>query len=156
MNKETLQEYNGKLEENNVSLANVLTTINNLPETSSGGSSNIYSTEERRVGTWIDGKPLYRKVVDLGSGDISEAQIQTGIINMDSVIRIECCIKNTGYGGWRTIPFLYVTGTTIGSGAWAGGFWLNGEGSIIEFEMGKTLGTIIKGYATIEYTKTTD
>lgn len=24
---------------------------------------NIYSTEERIVGTWIDGKPIYRKVV---------------------------------------------------------------------------------------------
>ena len=30
---------------------------------SSGGSSEeIYSTEETRIGTWIDGKPLYRKV----------------------------------------------------------------------------------------------
>ena len=29
---------------------------------SSGGSSEeIYSTEETRIGTWIDGKPLYRK-----------------------------------------------------------------------------------------------
>lgn len=31
----------------------------------SGGSSeslDVYSTEEKRIGTWIDGKPLYRKV----------------------------------------------------------------------------------------------
>ena len=34
----------------------------------SGGSANsssqgeVYSTEETRIGTWIDGKPLYRKV----------------------------------------------------------------------------------------------
>ena len=41
MNKETIQEYNERLEENNVSLANVLTTINNLPEAGSGGSRNI-------------------------------------------------------------------------------------------------------------------
>ena len=27
------------------------------------GSSNNYSTEEQVVGTWIDGKPLYRKLV---------------------------------------------------------------------------------------------
>lgn len=28
---------------------------------SSGSSEEIYSTEETRIGTWIDGKPLYRK-----------------------------------------------------------------------------------------------
>ena len=59
-NEETLQTNNERIEENNVSLANVLETINNLP-TSSGGGSNVYSTEETVVGTWM-GKPLYRKV----------------------------------------------------------------------------------------------
>ena len=44
MNKETLQEYNEKLEENNVSLANVLTTINNLPERGTGGGSRSIIT----------------------------------------------------------------------------------------------------------------
>lgn len=63
MNKETLQEYNARLAENNTSLDDVLTTINNLPEGGSSGMSNIFSTEETRIGTWIDGKPLYRKVV---------------------------------------------------------------------------------------------
>ena len=57
-NEETLQEYNERLEENNVSLANVLTTINNLSSTSGGGSLDIYSTNETRVGTWLDGKPI--------------------------------------------------------------------------------------------------
>ena len=28
---------------------------------------SIYSQEERRVGTWINGEPLYQKVVDFGS-----------------------------------------------------------------------------------------
>lgn len=29
---------------------------------SAGSSEEIYSTEETRIGTWIDGKPLYRRV----------------------------------------------------------------------------------------------
>lgn len=29
---------------------------------SGGSSEEVYSTEETRIGTWIDGKPLYRKV----------------------------------------------------------------------------------------------
>lgn len=28
-----------------------------------GASEEVYSTEEIRIGTWIDGKPLYRKVI---------------------------------------------------------------------------------------------
>lgn len=28
-----------------------------------GSSGEIYSTEETRIGTWIDGKPLYRKII---------------------------------------------------------------------------------------------
>ena len=41
-NEETLQEYNTRLEENNTSLDDILTTINNLPEGgSSGGSRSI-------------------------------------------------------------------------------------------------------------------
>lgn len=30
---------------------------------SGGSSEEVYSTEETRIGTWIDGKPLYRKVL---------------------------------------------------------------------------------------------
>lgn len=28
-----------------------------------GSPENVYSTEETRIGTWIDGKPVYRRVV---------------------------------------------------------------------------------------------
>lgn len=34
-----------------------------VPQDSSGGGE-VYSTEETRIGTWIDGKPLYRKCVE--------------------------------------------------------------------------------------------
>ncbi len=30
-------------------------------------AENVYSTEETRIGTWIDGKPLYRKTYNIGS-----------------------------------------------------------------------------------------
>lgn len=64
-NEETLQEYNERLEENNVSLANVLTTIKNLPSSGGGSSSDIYSTEETVIGTWIDGQPLYQRTFEI-------------------------------------------------------------------------------------------
>ena len=28
-----------------------------------GSSSEVYSTEEQKIGTWIDGKPLYRRII---------------------------------------------------------------------------------------------
>lgn len=42
-----------------------------------GGSAwEVYSTEETRIGTWIDGKPLYRKCF---SGNISFATYETAV-----------------------------------------------------------------------------
>ncbi len=37
-----------------------------LSGTTGGGTNNNYSTEEQVIGTWIDGKPLYRKVISFG------------------------------------------------------------------------------------------
>lgn len=49
-----------------------------------------YSTEERMIGYWIDGKPLYRKVVEL-SGTFSSGNhnFNHGITNLERVIRAE-------------------------------------------------------------------
>lgn len=33
---------------------------------STGGASDVYSTEETAIGTWIDGKTIYRKVIEVG------------------------------------------------------------------------------------------
>lgn len=33
---------------------------------STGGSTDVYSTEETAIGTWIDGNTIYRKVVEVG------------------------------------------------------------------------------------------
>lgn len=54
---------------------------------------NIYSTSETKIGTWIDGKPLYRKVVDYivptnGIGDYNRTttiSVQHGIFNIDKI-----------------------------------------------------------------------
>lgn len=38
---------------------------------SSSDGSDIYSTEESRIGTWIDGKPLYRRGLQISDGQLS-------------------------------------------------------------------------------------
>lgn len=50
------------------------------------GGFDIYSTEEQRVGTWIDGKPLYRKVYALKGP--STLNTWTTIITLSSEINV--------------------------------------------------------------------
>ena len=54
----------------------------------SGGSSHTYSTTEQVIGTWIDGKPLYEKIIT-GITYVAKASWEnTGITiqNLDKVI----------------------------------------------------------------------
>lgn len=54
----------------------------------------IYSEEERVVGVWTDGKPLYEKTIT-GTTDSSnlETQVNHGISNLDTVVSIEGSIR---------------------------------------------------------------
>lgn len=52
-------------------------------------SEEVYSTAEQRIGTWIDGKPLYEKVIVQKDMSISNAvTINTNILNKDELV--EC------------------------------------------------------------------
>lgn len=42
------------------------TLVANSGGSSGGGASDVYSTEETAIGTWIDGKTIYRKVIEVG------------------------------------------------------------------------------------------
>ena len=47
--------------------------------------NNTYSTEEQVIGTWIDGKPIYRKVIISSGITGNSAQIPHGISNIKKV-----------------------------------------------------------------------
>ena len=57
---------------------------------SSGGGGNIYSTEEQVIGTWIDGRPVYRRV-------ISNQLFDIGFTNITSEGIYDQIIHQTGY-----------------------------------------------------------
>ena len=50
-----------------------------------------YSTDETRIGTWIDGKPIYRKVFDITNPSTSNTDYS--LISSD----LETCIKIYGF-----------------------------------------------------------
>lgn len=58
-----------------------------------GGSGEVYSTDEIRIGTWIDGKPLYRKVfTGTAPSTSSEAQVATFNFSVSTLVKgYGCC-----------------------------------------------------------------
>lgn len=50
--------------------------------------SDMYDTNERVIGKWIDGKPLYQKTVDWGAGpNAADVEREHGIANIDKIVR---------------------------------------------------------------------
>ena len=76
-----------------------------------------YSTSEKRIGTWIDGKPLYRKVFsgvtgNTTDGNISTTEVNTNISNIDKFFIREAFCYNA-YGESLLIPYFSNTGHVI-------------------------------------------
>ena len=112
-----------------------------------GGGSNlildaeIFSTEEKEVGVWIDQKPLYQKTIVLNSEITvsNTAWTSTGVtansLDVDKYVR--CVAQNNGGTCWDAMNV-----ATIG-----------GYISLTAWRNGDTIG--VKTF-TIQYTKTTD
>lgn len=51
------------------------------------GGGTTYSENEQQIGTWIDGKPIYRKVITY-TGDIKEGnnEFKHGIQNLELIV----------------------------------------------------------------------
>lgn len=107
-----------------------------------------YSTEETVVGTWIDGKPLYR---------LTCVGVPTGLVvtlaDLSS-IPIDTLTKVSGGLVSRSsaLPGGYATGTTSTYGEKFVNIWV-GEYALKCYSPGYASGTIV---ASVYYTKTTD
>lgn len=123
---------------------------------SGGGSSSssggeIYSTEETRIGTWIDGKPLYRMVVETSTLGLNVAGGMYSFPKEFTIVDVHGAVisLNTGgvYGDIYMIPGpelpLYIT-------TYDGGVQITQPQSNNSKVCGKPCRLII------EYTKTTD
>lgn len=116
-------------------------------------NSNSYSTEEVKTGgTWIDGKPIYRKVIvrDVSGSLSGLVSIDIDIANIDTPIRIVCGnISLPDGSGAITIPAQYDATTFVQFGA----FRTTG----LQLYCGSTNWTPLTHITLcLEYTKTTD
>lgn len=77
-------------------------------DSASGGSSagEVYSTEETRIGTWIDGKPLYRRFFQGVTSSLYE-NVVANDKNIATVINSFGVLNNTNNFTDVTIPSAY-------------------------------------------------
>lgn len=109
-------------------------------------SSTNYYDDERVVGIWRDGKPLYRKVYAVTSINT----INTGI-SWDTIVDAKM-MSHQSTGQWRNIPWLFNSTDTT----WMGGFFLSDSDHSIRFQLGSNLNNLSYAHIILLYTKTTD
>ena len=108
-----------------------------------------YSEEEREIGVWIDGKPLYEKTVSISPTSLSHGTtIAHGISNVDTVVWLETLMIRSSN---RSIILPYAPTSNAFSGFYA-------DRTNIIFTGGDTWQSTDYSnlYATIRYTKITD
>lgn len=110
-------------------------------------NEEVYSTEEQKIGTWIDGKPLYRKTIISNFEvpfvtQVTSYDIRHNISNIDKVVYAEMT------DGLKHIPNLSMSGgtTTIDYVS----------STMIEIRYINDSWSQRNWYITLEYTKTTD
>ena len=111
------------------------------------GLDTDYSTTEKIVGTWIDGKPIYQKTIDLGVlPNATTKSVNHGILNLDKVISSNGCAKGSDLQ--IPLPHVQTTSTTTQ-------VRVDITPTVIEIITEYNFSTY-NGYITIQYTKTTD
>lgn len=58
---------------------------------------NTYSTNEIRVGTWKDGKPIYRKVITDTTSSSRDDKVFSAITNMETCVNITGILIDNNY-----------------------------------------------------------
>ena len=149
MNKETLQNYNTRLSENNNNLNAVLNMINELPEAGTGEVIDMYSLEETKTNkVWIDGKPIYRKVINFGALPNNEKkQITHGIQNVKMFVGGSAMATN----GNTTFFLPLASPAAVTSNV----YFIETAG-YVEIMTGNDRSSFATCYVILEYTKTTD
>lgn len=107
-----------------------------------------YSTEETDTGKhWIDGKPIYRKVIVESSEKGTQKNVDISALSIDTCVKFE----GTCSGSMYTVPVnTYRNDVTVLS-------LISNDGSTLAlFADGELIGSTVPWKFIIEYTKTTD
>lgn len=123
-----------------------------------GTAQEVYSTEETRIGTWIDGKPLYRKTFSFHqtrTTDYTTLYTTIGVINDADILHMYGHIWSRSNNYKYPIPSSDIVKSSTENysysfqalnSAASGGIFISSNIWRGEFD----------GYLTVEYTKSTD
>lgn len=140
-----------------ITVPNLLKKLTESISNIGGKVTNLttYSTEEVKTGeTWIDGKPIYRKVfTGSGAGNIDITSLKIDEIFFD-LSKTKFFWSNIG----RHVPLPLVataSGDSLITGTYQAGIYTNSSKTKLTIEKGGRI-EMSKYVITIEYTKTTD
>lgn len=132
---------------------NILSKIGKIDslETKYNNLTN-YSTEETYTGSkWIDGKPIYRKVIDCGAlPNNSTKNINTNLQNISNFISISGVSKRPADNNYFPLNLGRPKDLTSSCALWIG----NNYYIYIQTDMDRS--NFTETYVILEYTKTTD
>lgn len=113
---------------------------------------DTYSTEEQVIGTWVDGKTLYRRVFETGA--LPNAAIISSATDLsvtNTIVRVECYAKNDSV----FVPLSYASRS--GSDNVSFNVSINSDTNCYQLTFGTASDKRTwTGYVIIEYTKATD
>ena len=113
---------------------------------------HTYSTTEQRIGTWIDGKPIYRKVLNPTVSGTGYLQYSHGISNFSHIVKAYgYFLRNSDTISWQVIN----RGASDAETAY--GFDIcDITDTIYHLLVGTNFTNVKNCYVILEYTKTTD
>lgn len=114
-----------------------------------GSNPNVYTLGEQVVGKWIDGKPIYRKVVNNIVYDGGDLSVNTGISNISTLIKLEFIEDGVTASVFTNYKY-------IGTNRRNASIRIDKYTGVVSTEGRNTSVTGDKGILIIEYTKTTD
>lgn len=134
-------------------ILNSSSTNNQLPGAKAvyNATLHTYSTTEKRVGTWIDGKPAYELTIidDALSLSGGYGTLATTVANVENVCSSECYVGSPNTAGWRQgyLNSNYYSGLQCS---------INSDNDLTMTIYAKEAVNPIKAKVIVRYTKTTD
>ena len=114
-------------------------------------TGNIYSTDEINTGKlWIDGKPIYRKIIDFGSlPNATSKSVAHNINNLGFVINVSGTVYHTTVITYYPIPLQYKGNDSNYNVE----IYVNNTNIVMNSNTDRSF---YSAYVILEYTKTTD
>lgn len=124
----------------------VTDAISKMNEILGNVSGAVYSTEEKAVGKWIDGRTVYQKTISIPAGTYSGVfQFPFGVPDLDFIVAFDgVLIRSEGF----TIPLPFSSG-----GDWTYNLQIDCTGGNIRFISNNTTTDTQGAYVTCKYVK---